>query len=500
MSTFVRIVLLSGRYHAHAWGEAHFGMAGPEWPPSPWRLLRALAASWFNASGRDCTESKRNQLLETLARCGSPTIWIPRVSFQEIPYYQPIVGEKGAKRVLHFDHFAVFAATDGEDATFYFEFPCELTFEQRDLLRTLLRRITYFGRAESRARLSLLDAGESPSSRALFDARPAGASSDPERRRRVLVPTSNLSARDLWTVDDRDDTHLVEALIKNSQALPTGTEWIDYDVRPGWVMHELPVSHARHPRGKAPLSALRATLFRRVPIPISDTVAVARDFRDQAVEEYRRLTGRESSRLSGRTADGGVCRGHAHAFYTPMPDRRTGRLAEIFVRIPGGEDGIEPEERDALLSVATLWRDDRYPILVVTEEENPRPTAEPARLWRSTTPYLPPLRFTNRRREALDPAVQVTRSLREVCGIEPVVSAMSGLGGSGRITPMRAHLYAGEGAGWRWTRRAGHWFEVHFPEPVVIPRPLGADAHFGLGLFEPARTSQGGRANVSRPA
>lgn len=64
----IEVNLLSGRYHAHVWGEAQFGMAGPEWPPAPWRLLRAIAASWFQSDPRPFSESERNAILETLGR------------------------------------------------------------------------------------------------------------------------------------------------------------------------------------------------------------------------------------------------------------------------------------------------------------------------------------------------------------------------------------------------------------------------------------------------
>ena len=35
----------AGRFHATPWGR-HVNEEAPEWPPSPWRLLRALVATW----------------------------------------------------------------------------------------------------------------------------------------------------------------------------------------------------------------------------------------------------------------------------------------------------------------------------------------------------------------------------------------------------------------------------------------------------------------------
>ena len=36
-----------GRFHATRWNQNPFEDRHGEWPPSPWRLLRALAARWF---------------------------------------------------------------------------------------------------------------------------------------------------------------------------------------------------------------------------------------------------------------------------------------------------------------------------------------------------------------------------------------------------------------------------------------------------------------------
>lgn len=487
MPVLVRIDLLAGRYHAHVWGEAQFAMAGPEWPPSPWRLLRALAAAWFDSSPRVCDENARDQLLEALGRSGPPTIWIPRVSFQEIPLYQPIVGEKGPKRVLHFDHFAILAGNANGNTGFCFEFDCDLGTGQRRVLRLLLQRLRYFGRAESRAQLSLADGGSRPSD-GLVAARPATSAISGEARRRVLASVRDeFRAANLWSLDPDGGTaeHLVEAQIKMGRRLPMGARWVEYEVPRGLIAHELPASRSQHPVQPPPVSGVRFRLFRRVPIHLGDTVALARDLRDQAVRAHENLTDRRSLRLSGRTENGSVSRGHAHAFYLPVPDAETGHVSEIRVTIPGG---VEPEELTALLGIATLWRGDHYPVLVVPEEiMSAIPVMTRARCWRSQTPFLPPLHF-DRRRGQTDIAAHLARTLRELCGVEPATSSIAGPAGCGRVTPVRAHLYAGSGNGWRWTRRAGHWFDLRFAQPVTIARPVGADSHFGLGQF----TSIGG--------
>jgi len=41
-----------GRFHATRWNQGAFGDAYGEWPPSPWRLLRALAPGSLAHVGR----------------------------------------------------------------------------------------------------------------------------------------------------------------------------------------------------------------------------------------------------------------------------------------------------------------------------------------------------------------------------------------------------------------------------------------------------------------
>ena len=44
----IRLRFLTGRFHATPWGH-HVNEGVVEWPPSPWRLLRALVATFYRA-------------------------------------------------------------------------------------------------------------------------------------------------------------------------------------------------------------------------------------------------------------------------------------------------------------------------------------------------------------------------------------------------------------------------------------------------------------------
>ncbi len=474
----VQVHLLSGRYHAHPWGEAQHAMAGPEWPPSPWRLLRCLAATWFDANPPPITEAQRDDLLQAMGRASPPSMWLPPVSFAEIPYYQPL--RASGNRVLHFDHFAVLGE-DEDGASFCFDFDVGLSAWQRNALARLLARITYLGRAESRARLSLV---ESPAEH-LRQVTPAdgysSSASSGAIRRRVLVTRNTFQAADLWA-PRLGGGHLVQAMIEEGRKRPSNTDWLDYALPPALV-------RPQHARRQAPASeqdrcveAVRFGLFRRIPIPLTELVRVAREIRDQAVVRFQADTGAPSHRLTGRDADGSVATGHRHAFWMPEPDGETGRLGGCTVWLPDGADGIDQRELDALLGVQRIFSRDDYPILVVAERViETRAKSTPSRHWRSLTPFLAPLR-AGRRRE-LTPSEQLQRMVEETAGAKPRVTSTFGPGSMSRLTTLRAHLY--QRGTWRWARRAAAWFQLEFDEPVALPRPVGADAHFGLGRFVP---------------
>lgn len=486
-ATVIEVELLSGRYHAHVWGEAQFGMAGPEWPPSPWRLLRALASSWFCARPHPSSEDLRDRLLEALGRSGAPEIWLPRSSVHELRYYQPV--RLGASdRVLHHDHFAV-----AEDGRFWFRFDVRLESDQRRLLDDLLRRLRYFGRSESRAKLRLVERDEPPKDVWRVAPRGGAHQTSPTVYRRVLCTTPEFRASDLWSLRRGEETgedgyppHLVDALLKRKMPLPCGAKWVEYAVPAEVLVQEIrPRLSARPAATDVDVAEIRYRLNRRIPIPLRCLVAVARAFRDAAVESHRARSGQTSRILSGREPDGTVARGHQHAYYLPRLRPGAVTVDELVVRVPGGR--LTRKEFDALLGVECIRAGGPgYPITVVPEEIVPvaRP-AIPAQRWRSATPFLSPLRH-RRGRDETCVEQQVVGCVEQACSRRPAhVALLPGPGRLGNVSSLLAHEYGTRGRRWALTKRLGFWLDLTFDEPVVLDRPLGADAHFGAGQFEP---------------
>jgi len=505
--TVIRVSLLSGRYHAHPWGQAQHAIGGPEWPPSPWRLLRTIAACWFDAAEPPCSAELRDGIINALGRASAPRIWIPKASFNEIPFYQPLTKEVqrnvGGKkvslreinsRVLHYDHFAVLAAPD-----VYFEFDADLKDEQRPVLSHILSRGRYFGRAESRASFALAEPGQQKPD-GYFEARPAGGDAHgvPVVSRDVLVATPEFNARDLWQVrarlndespgDAEAPQHFVEALISAKKPVPDGTRWMAYELPRLALAQQLPRrrTHRATPN-VVPAAEVHFRLFRRVPMTVLHTVLLARDFRDQAVRRHAKATGHDSVLISGREEDGSVARGHMHAYYLPQPGQSSaGFLERLVVVLPGGELGVDQQVLDAMLGISRLLRRDPYPVLVVPEVVHSAPTTSSASKWQSLTPFLPPLRH-RARRDRTDPVRQMLRAVEESVERAPVRTSPM----DRQVVPVLSHLYSSSDSSaetlprHRITRRAGFAFHLEFSEPVQVATAIGADAHFGLGQFEP---------------
>src|SRR3982750_3137008 len=67
MPVTIQLKFPAGRYHATQWGH-HVNEGVPEWPPSPWRITRALAAALYTR----CWELDRGLALGALRLLSEP--------------------------------------------------------------------------------------------------------------------------------------------------------------------------------------------------------------------------------------------------------------------------------------------------------------------------------------------------------------------------------------------------------------------------------------------
>ena len=158
---------LTGRFHATPWGR-HANEGAIEWPPSPWRICRALLATGFNRlgwAGPDDLPPEARSLFDKLAAV-SPAYDLPPANGAHTRHYMP--DDKFAAKTkeqkannelaslgsdLTFDTFAQVGRDPDRDVLRVF-WDVELD-DERALLSRLLEALPYLGRAEAWVAASL---------------------------------------------------------------------------------------------------------------------------------------------------------------------------------------------------------------------------------------------------------------------------------------------------------------------------------------------------------
>lgn len=84
----IGLTFTAGRYHATPWGR-HVNEGAVEWPPSPWRVSRALIAVGFSKlSWTEIPQTAKELLVQLIERL--PTYWLaPEVTTGHTRHYMP---------------------------------------------------------------------------------------------------------------------------------------------------------------------------------------------------------------------------------------------------------------------------------------------------------------------------------------------------------------------------------------------------------------------------
>ena len=496
----LRLTFPWGRYYAHPWGQNPARISEAEWPPSPWRLLRAIAAGWFQANPGCEPSAELIQTLEVLGR-ELPTFILPKVSFSRAVHYQPNFGATPKadaalakyKRVRHENHFVAV----GDDIIMRWKLD-EVDEATRATVRSIVShvadRLTYFGRAESVCEVSI-------EADPLAD-RPEVAvtmeQGQPCRQisshcRDVFCPNpSDFMASDLWKRRDCEGAgdsarkHLVQDLIDAPQPLPDGAAWYSYRMPAGWpeqwVVRNPRPPRRRPKRDKVIAHYLEFSLHCRIPVPSKHTVSIATRFRKAAINNHKL----SSFALSGHDRPNDTVGDHLHAFYLPVPDEIGSFLEGIRVWC---RHGFTQREVNALMAVGALrWADGRYPVrpvLLSVCRELPKATASTH--WQSLTPFVPPRHWYRKRikqgviRERDNPERQLERCLRENGIVTPLEVSREDDAADWDVCKIHVPSAAGSAES---NHRVGVLLQVEFDTPQELTLPAyGHSSHFGLGQF-----------------
>ena len=435
MSVTARFSFPAGRYHATPWAR-HVNEGAIEWPPSPWRLLRALLSVGFNRLGWSTgVPAEAAGLLEALAST-APRYLLPTAAASHTRHYMPKYKDKPTK-VLD-----TFAVLERVDAPLWVAWDVELAGPHRHLLEQMLKALPYLGRAES-----WVEAG--------LDSEPAGVwvrhgprapSSNWERVDLLAPMTSNgfaewrseavgaelaveleavreaatrngkaapnaLTARQRQAVEQRLPTDVVSALCMDTGtlqqegwSLPPGSRWLTY-WRPDTALSR-PATRQRMTRNERRIDTV---LFAVTSETVSgERLPSLKDALPRGELVHQSLVALASKfstgeiQLSGRQ-NGAPARGHRHPFVLPVSleatrtsgwDPSRAGIDHVLVHV-APDIGFDQASLKALRSLRRTWASGipglwLTPVWEGRATDSNLPWVRASDVWTSHTPFVAP--------------------------------------------------------------------------------------------------------------
>jgi CRISPR-associated protein Csb2 len=465
-----------GRVHANPWNRA-VNEGATEWPPSPWRILRTLVATWYTR-WPDLPAPVLDSILDALA--DPPFYRTPETGTGHTRHYLPDLSHLKAETGntdLTLDPFL----TIERDAELLVHWGIDLTAEQREVLAKLAELIPYLGRSESVCEARLIEEDVMPDETWW---RPAAV--DGSRRTRLLVPTRPLSRSILETT--------TAGVRKQKRTMPPGTRWVDYAA-----------SGAPHSPLKATdrdatkdVTAIRFAIVGPAPLLLTHGVLLADEAHRQVGRKLEEA-GIGEDRRRPIMGTRGAASDHRHAHWVPMGGVGAdgGSVRGLVIWVPAG---LRTDEVRAILGLRRAsgkrGGEDGYEIRgfptvdllfqAAGSIENVAPElfGRPSRRWRSVTPYLP-VRHRAKNEDWEDfIAEDMTAELRYRDRADAEVTRVEL---STEMTAMQVNQYRRHRSKERLGQhsRPGVGVMLEFSSPISGPLLLGQLSHFGFGRFAP---------------
>ncbi len=488
----------NGSYHATPWGH-HVNEGLVEWPPSPWRIIRALLATGYTKLGWQQIPDEMRHLVGALA-AHEPSYRLPHATNGHTRHYMPIRGwQKGVQKTsLVID---AFIKTDGALCV---DWP-GVDPAQHSILPQLLARLSYIGRAESRVKARLVTGNEDPPG-LIVSTRRAERDDEPVR---LLAPMAS-EQYDAWRLGSPsapDD--LLAALQIDTNRLqeegwnfPPGTRELIY-WRPASAFSSVSVpgwsSNAAADRHDTALFAL-STDKKRDVLPLMEralpTMALFRRALLSTVGDEQQLGG--CPELTGKDKQGVPLRcKHRHAHFIPLSldSERPRRIDHILVYAPMG---FGPLAERGLRRLRATWAkgidDIAVTLIGIGKRGAFRKVGTEAIeelgsgvTWVSRTPFIPPRFLKSRGKDSIQGQIHAELQRRGFPDlvVAPVIAKPTDEDDFGRQA-QRFRRFARLRQGKGDVPPAGMFhITLTLDRTVEGPICLGWGSHFGLGLFVP---------------
>jgi len=523
-----------GRFHATPWGR-HVNEAAPEWPPSPWRILRAFIATWKRKLNDDtmCNSKVVESLLHKLA--SPPMFVLPPASISHTRHFMP----GPTDRTLVLDGFVVMDKTNPVICLWS---ETKLEPQEHLALGILASNMNFLGRSESWTDVRMLTDNEAASAQGNVNCMPMEGSynrTDVDAVRVLCADPVSAFGNEHTPKNHRTDGrgkakqtistplydpdwHLCMETLELHDKLwsdPPGSQWVTYLRRKDcFAVQPRRVKDIK----KRPLPTMvRFALDGSVLPLVEETLRIAETARRTAMGVFRRIEERRiyhgdrpenepqprSEVFSGKNAESVPLEGHRHAYYIPTDEDGDGRIDHLTVV---AAMGFGPAEVKALDAMRRLPRENAEPLNLVllalgqSKEIHAPRLMGPSRFWISATPFIA-TRFPKARGQRKDPPeilgpdnqrafarqvlLEEIARLRELNPDMPEPITVEYLNeehrmGAHRLRPIQFKRFRQKRSDDGGRRPAGA-FRIVFTEPMTGPICLGHSSHFGLGLFVP---------------
>lgn len=525
------------RYHATPWGY-HVNEGLIEWPPSPWRLLRALLSTgytkllWPAAGPPPAALSLVEKLASVVPRYG-----LPNAVGTHSRHYMPLARFKNGREdtTLVFDTWA-----QVDDGTLAVRWDVDLSAQESEMLAGLVGALGYLGRAESWTEAVVV--ADSDSEHQTFDVVPCEEVFNLRPGWEQVALLAPLASDDYVTWREQALSAAIEKLPKESvngrplskaamnksievlggdypadliACLQVETGWLHrlgWSQPPGsrkvfyWRRADALESGAPRPKPRlvraAPvecmLLAMASAGGNAHALPSTTRVLPQAELLHRALNAHASRIADHSVVLSGSDAAGRpLATPHSHAHLLHLDLDNDGHLDHVLIWAPMG---LDADAQAAVRAVRrTFTKGGVAPLrLALVASGSPADLAGlpppwgdglrallggpalRARQWHSVTPFIPPRYLKRNGRNSLSGQIIAELEGRGLPMPESVV-----------VLDPRVDETARRARPFVRTRRfgpappldCGFVVQLLFVEPVAGPIVLGYGSHFGLGVF-----------------
>lgn len=523
-----------GRYHATPWGH-HVNEGLIEWPPSPWRILRALISVGYTTLGWKAVPPEARSAFERLASV-LPVYRVARATAAHSRHYMPIdrLRKDGIQNTtMVFDAWAHVASSE-----IRVHWDVLLDTKEVDILATLASNLGYLGRSESWVDACLTSGDRGPLDGDDVLPSEGRARPGPEWEQVAVLAPEAPSDYAAWRTQHAPEPPLENRAGKPKRGAKKGVSSHGGEAYPSDLIACLEVDTRflqRHGWGQPPGSRTilywqrRDALEAGAPAGLPDAVtaepvevmvlALATNTKNshalpsvvrtlpQAELLHRAVVSHLESTescavLTGKSVEGKPLEGHHHAHVLPVDMNGDGHLDHIFLWAPMGmnataQAAVRNVRRTHMkggvgeLRVAIMGLGDTARLRSLPGVRNGAlwrilgPTTG-ARQWITETPFVPPRHLKSGGRNTLQGQVRAELESRGV-GAPVDIEVIDARDPS--IARFR-HFVLNRRRGPLPPARIGFAMKLSFAEPVMGPLCLGYGSHFGLGRFAALSTEE----------